>query len=157
MNQSSEYMPEPIASQSPGSDEAFNQDKTKKMTIPVIEEQVQVAKKVVESGTVRITKVVTEQEVPVDIPLMEEQHDIRRIPVNQYVETLPPPMRYDGETMIIPVVREVLVVEKRLLLVEEVHITKTQVAKNETQHITLRKEEVQVTRADAGPDNDQAV
>jgi stress response protein YsnF len=48
--------------------------------------------------------------------------------------------------MIIPVVREVLVVEKRLLLVEELHVTKTQVQKQETQHITLRKEEVIVER-----------
>jgi uncharacterized protein (TIGR02271 family) len=127
------------------------------MTIPVMEEQVQVDKKVVESGRVRITKVVSEQEVPVDIPLIQEEHDIQRVPVNEYVETAPPPIRYEGDTMIIPVVREVLVIQKRLLVVEELHITKTQVQKQDTQHITLRKEEVIVEHLTPDQPGDQPV
>jgi len=123
-----------------------NLNTTGKMSIPVIEEKVHLDKKVVESGRVRITKVVSEQEVPVDIPLIHEEHDIQRVPVNQYVESPPPPIRYEGDTMIIPVVREVLVVQKRLLVVEELHITKSQVHTQDTQQITLRKEEVIVER-----------
>ena len=151
MNQTPEAGSEPTANASSIHDKSLDdmpldRDASKKMTIPVIEEQVQIDKKVVESGSVRITNVVSEQEVPVDIPLIQEEHDIQRIPVNQYVETLPPPVRYEGDTMIIPVVREVLVVEKRLLLVEELHVTKSQVQKQETQYITLRKEEVIVER-----------
>ena len=151
MNQTPEAGPESTANASSFHDKSLDdlpvdRNASKKMTIPVIEEQVQIDKKVVESGSVRITKVVSEQEVPVDIPLIQEEHDIQRIPINQYVETLPPPIRYEGDTMIIPVVREVLVVEKRLLLVEELHVTKSQVQKQETQYITLRKEEVIVER-----------
>jgi uncharacterized protein (TIGR02271 family) len=144
MNQTSNPGPESAASGLPVTGEQVNQDLTREMIIPVIEEQVHVDKKVVESGRVRITKVVSEQEVPVSIPLIEEEHDIQRVPVNEYVETAPPPIRYEGDTMIIPVVREVLVIQKRLLVVEELHITKTQVQKQDTQHITLRKEEVMV-------------
>lgn len=137
---------ESTANPLPANQEIAHLDATGKMTIPVIEEQVHIDKKMVESGSVRITKVVSEQQVPVEIPLMHEQHDIKRVPVNQYVEAPPPPIRYEGDTMIIPVVREVLTVQKRLLVVEELHVTKTQVQTQETQHITLRKEEVRVER-----------
>ena len=125
-------------------------DATGKLIIPVVEEQVHIDKQVVESGSVRITKVVSEQEVPIDIPLMHEEHDIKRVPINQYVESAPPPVRYEGDTMIIPVVREVLTVQKRLLVVEELHVTKSQVQTQESQQVTLRKEEVRVERL--GPD-----
>jgi len=157
MNQIPNSGQDPAASSLPLNDESVNLNTTESMTIPVIEEQVLIDKKVVESGKVRITKVVHEQEVPVEIPLVLEEHDIRRVPVNQYVETAPPPVRYEGDTMIIPVVHEVLVVEKRLLVVEELHVTKTQVQKQDTQHITLRKEEVIVERLDPDQGGDRAV
>jgi uncharacterized protein (TIGR02271 family) len=48
--------------------------------------------------------------------------------------------------MIIPVLREEVVVEKRILLVEELRITKRQIQTNTPQQVTLRKEEVIVDR-----------
>jgi stress response protein YsnF len=57
--------------------------------------------------------------------------------------------------MIIPVLREVIVVEKRLLLVEELRVTKHQVLKQETQQVTLRKEEVNVERVANHQANEQ--
>jgi len=122
------------------------------MTIPVIEEKVQIDKKTVETGTIRITKVISEQEVPVNIPLVQEEHDIERVPVNEYVDSPPPPIRYDGDTMIIPIVQEVMVVEKRLMVVEELRISKKQVHTNNVEHVNLRKEEINIERI---PSNNQ--
>ncbi|QHL89290.1 DUF2382 domain-containing protein [Nibribacter ruber] len=116
------------------------------MTIPVIEERVQVEKRMVEKGAVRITKVVSEQEVPINIPLLQEEHDIQRVPVNEYVDTPPPPIRYEGDTMIIPIVQEVMVVQKRLMVVEELHITKNITQTHDVQQVNLRKEEIRVER-----------
>ncbi|ALJ01497.1 hypothetical protein DC20_15450 [Rufibacter tibetensis] len=116
------------------------------MTIPVIEERVHLDKRVVETGSVRITKVITEQEVPLNIPLIQEEHDIQHVPVNQYVDSPPPPIRYEGDTMIIPIVQEVMVVEKRLMVIEELHITKNKVQTNDVQQISLRKEEIRIER-----------
>ncbi|GAA4451015.1 hypothetical protein GCM10023189_12500 [Nibrella saemangeumensis] len=113
--------------------------------IPVIEEQIHIGKDVVETGRVVISKRVREEEQTVDIPLVSEEMNVERVAVNQYVDT-PPAVRYEGETMIIPVLKEVLVVEKRLVLVEELHVTKRQVETTETQRVTLRKEEVTVDR-----------
>ncbi len=130
----------------------FEQERTDDLTtgeaavIPIIEEQWQVSKKVVETGKVVLSKKVHQEEVEVDVPLMHEEHTIERIPVNQYVDTAPPAMRYEGETMIIPVLKEEVVVQKRILVVEELRITKRQVETHSPQQITLRKEEVIVDR-----------
>ncbi|GAB3813522.1 YsnF/AvaK domain-containing protein [Pontibacter rugosus] len=115
-------------------------------TIPVVEETVEVGKKVVETGRVRISKQVREDEVDVDLPMVHEEIDVKRVPVNTQVETAPPPVRYEGDVMIIPVVREEVVVQKRLVVVEELHVTKKKIQTNETQKVVLRKEEINVDR-----------
>ena len=116
------------------------------LVIPVIEEQLIVDKRVIEKGSVRVSKRVREVDETVNIPLVEENVSVERIPINQYVAEPPPPVRYEGNVMIIPVLREVLVVEKRLVLVEELRVTKQQIQTQETQKMRLRKEEVEVKR-----------
>lgn len=112
--------------------------------IPVIEEELRFSKRVVETGKVIIKKHVTEQQELVDIPLIREAVSVERVPINQYVEASPPPIRYEGNTMIIAVLREEVVVTKRLLLVEELRVTKQQVETHNPQTITLLKEAVEV-------------
>lgn len=116
--------------------------------IPVIEEQLQVAKRVVETGRLLVSKTVLEEEETVDISLVSEALSVERVPINQYVDA-PPAVRYDGDTTIFPVLKEVLVTEKRLLLVEEVHITKQRTTASDTQRVMLRREEVTVQRVDS--------
>jgi stress response protein YsnF len=55
-------------------------------------------------------------------------------------------VREDNGTTIIPVMEEVLVVEKRWMLREEIHIRRRRIETHQPQHITLRSEEVQVER-----------
>ena len=127
----------------------LNTDAQGRIVIPVMQEEVVVGKKMVETGKVRILKTVTEQQETIDIPLIQEEIHVERIPINQYVDTLPQAVRYEGDVTIIAVVKEVLVVEKRLLLVEEVRVTKKKVETNETQEVSLRTEEVQVERTNS--------
>ncbi|HEX8267733.1 MAG TPA: YsnF/AvaK domain-containing protein [Pyrinomonadaceae bacterium] len=115
-------------------------------TIPVIEEQLTVDKRVIEKGRVRISKKVRETDETVNIPLVQENVQVERVPINQFIAEPPPPVRYEGNVMIIPVLREVVIVEKRLVLVEELRVTKQQTQTQETQKIRLRKEEVNVKR-----------
>ncbi len=119
--------------------------------IPVIEEEVTIEKRVVESGKVRISKKANEYEKLVDIPLLHEEVSVERIPINQVIaERLP--TRYDGDTLIIPVVEEQVFVEKRLVLVEELHVRKQTIETHKPQRVTLLKEEVEITRV-AGSEN----
>jgi len=115
------------------------------MAINVLEEQAHVSKQVVEQGKVRIVKKVHEEEAIVDVTARSESVKIEKMPVNKYVEVAPQ-IRYEGDTMIFPVVQEVIVVEKRLLLVEEVHITKTTITNEGEKSMPLRREEVFVER-----------
>jgi stress response protein YsnF len=64
-------------------------------------------------------------------------------------------VRQEGDTTVIPVVEEVVVVEKRLRLVEAVRISKRQAIRHEPQSITLRRQEAVVERLPA-PDEDPA-
>lgn len=123
-----------------------DQSARQETVIPVIEEQLHIEKKVSKAGTVRILKQVTEHEQTVTIPLLDEEVQVERVAVNQFVDSPPPALRYEGETLIIPIIKEVAVVEKRLMLVEELHIVKRQNQKQETRQVTLRKEEVTVER-----------
>lgn len=128
----------------PQLDQSISNDKA--IVIPVIEEQLHIDKVVVETGKVKISKKVHEREEEVNISLTHEDVNIERVEINQYIQTPPPGVRYEGDKMIIPVIKEVLVVEKRLLLVEEIHVTRRIIETTETQHVTLRNEEVLVDR-----------
>lgn len=113
--------------------------------IPVIEEELTVGKRIVESGKVHITKQIREVEETVNVPLLHEEVSVERVPVNKVVEERLP-TRYDGDTLIIPVIEEQVFVQKRLVLVEELHVRKQTIETNQPHTVTLLKEEVKITR-----------
>jgi uncharacterized protein (TIGR02271 family) len=118
------------------------------LVVPVIEEDLCVDRRKVETGRVRLTKTVHEREEFVDEPLLEEEVEVERVAINRIVDG-PLPVRYEGDTMIVPLLEEVLVVEKRLVLKEELRITKRQHKTRKPQRVTLRSEEVRVEHLDS--------
>jgi uncharacterized protein (TIGR02271 family) len=118
-----------------------------RIVVPVVAEQLQVQKRKVERGGVRVRKIVHEREEVVDEPLMREEVQVRRVPINRVVES-PTPVRHVGNTMIIPLFEEVLVVEKRLMLKEELHITKAEIETYKPQRVVLRREEASIERVE---------
>jgi len=112
-------------------------------TIPVIAEALRVEKRAIETGRVRVQKVVHEREEIVDEPLLREDVHVERVAINQPIATAPQ-VRYEGNTLIVPVVEEIVVVEKRLILKEELRITRRQVTVRDPQTVTLRREDVVV-------------
>lgn len=123
--------------------------------IPVIKEHVEVSKKVIEKAKVRLSKRVKESVESYDVPLTEEEIVVKRVQKNELVDTPPAAMRYEGDVMIIPVLKEVAVIEKRIMLVEEIHVTKYKYDKTETRRVVVRNEEVTVERTeiDNSPNN----
>ncbi len=114
-----------------------------RIVVPVMAEELNVQKRQVTTGGVRVRKLVHEHQETVDEPLLREDVQVERVPVNLMVSE-PVQVRYEGETMIIPILEEVLVVEKRLMVKEEVRVTKRQTQHNEPQEVTVRSEEVVV-------------
>ncbi len=83
----------------------------------------------------------------VDEPGFEEHVEVERVPINQVIDQ-PAVTRREGDTLIIPVMEEVLVVEKRLILKEEVRITTRRSEVRDTQRVTLRREDTIVEHVD---------
>jgi uncharacterized protein (TIGR02271 family) len=117
------------------------------VVVPVVAETLDVQKRKVERGGVRIRKIVHEREEIVDEPLLREEVNVKRVPINRVVDG-PIPIRHVGDTMIISLLEEVLVVEKRLMLKEELHITKGEVETFRPQRVVLRTEEARIERVD---------
>jgi uncharacterized protein (TIGR02271 family) len=115
------------------------------LVLPVIAERLMVQKHTRVTGRVRIRKTVQEREEVVDEPLLRQTVHVEHVPINRVVEG-ELPVRYEGDTIIIPVLEEVLVVEKRLMLKEELHITQHEEQIHQPQHIVLRSEDITVER-----------
>ena len=93
--------------------------------IPVIEEQPFILKRKKLTGGVRVRTVVREDEEVIDEPLASEEVEVERVPLDRWVE-VPVPVRQEGDTTIITLLEEVVVVERRLRAIEEIRITKRQ-------------------------------
>jgi uncharacterized protein (TIGR02271 family) len=123
------------------------EDLNDSLVVPVIEEQLIVNKELIETGKVLIKKMVESTNEDIRIPLVEEEVEVERKAINQFIDPPPPASRYEGEKLIIPVLKEVVV--KRLILVEELHITKKRSETEYHQEVNLNKEKVVVERKDS--------
>jgi uncharacterized protein (TIGR02271 family) len=122
------------------------------VVVPVMMEELDVQKRRVETGRVRIHKTVHEREELVDEPLFQEEVVIERVPINRVVEEAIP-IRYEGDTMIVSLLEEVPVVQKRLVLKEELRITKRRVAVPRPVRVMLRSEEATVEHRNSNDKN----
>jgi len=115
------------------------------LVVPIVEEQIAVETRTVETGRVQIQKSVQERVEVVDQPLFEEEVQIERVPLNRPITEAVAPY-YDQDTLIIPVVEEVLVVQKQLVLREEIRVKKVRKELHEPHEVRLRSEVVNVVR-----------
>lgn len=113
--------------------------------IPLHEEILSVGKRTAEGDRVRVETRVVERRQTVEQDLDSEEVDIERVPVGRPIDAVPETRR-DGDVLIVPVVEEELVVTKRLVLKEELHIRKRTARRTERVTATLRAEEAAVTR-----------
>ena len=114
--------------------------------IPLVEERVSVAKREVETGRYRIRVGVEERQENIPVELSHDEVEIERVPVNRTVTQLPS-VRLEGSTTVIPVVEEVVVVEKRMVLVEEIHVRRKTSVTTEQIPVTIRSEQANIDRA----------
>jgi uncharacterized protein (TIGR02271 family) len=120
------------------------------MVIPVLAEQARVRRERTVTGKVRLRKIIHHEEQTIDQPILRERVSVERVAIDQWIDTAPP-IRSEGETLIVPVVEEVLVVEKRLRLREEVRLTWHHEEEHAPQTLVVRREEVLIERTDDEP------
>jgi len=95
----------------------------REIVLPVISEDLDIQKRKRTTGKVRVEKKSIAHDETVSMPLTSERADVKRVVINRPVDAAPA-VRREGDTIILPVVEEVAVVEKRLMLKEEIHITR---------------------------------
>jgi uncharacterized protein (TIGR02271 family) len=124
------------------------------LTIPVVAEQLAVGTRTVDTGRgVRIHKTVIEQPVTIDERLVRDEVEIKHVAVDRIVALEEAPTtRHEGDTMIVPILEEVLVVERRVRIKEELHITRIQREETHREAVVLKAEQVSIERFDeSGP------
>lgn len=117
----------------------------KELRIPLIEETVSIQKERVADGRVRVTTktdVLTEM---ANANLISETVRVTRVPFDIAVDEAPQ-VRTSGNTTIIPVLEERMVVEKRLFLVEEIHVERTSVIEGIEVPVELRRQTARIDR-----------
>jgi uncharacterized protein (TIGR02271 family) len=121
-----------------------------RFVIPVLAESVQMDKRSIDTGRgVRVHKRVSEEQRVVDEALLRDELVVERVPVGTVIaDGNAPQARQEGDTWIVPVLEEVLVVQKQLLLKEEVRITRRREEVHAPQTVRLRSEHVEVERFD---------
>lgn len=102
----------------------------------------------VNRGRLLINKTVEMVPHEANVDVGTERVDVERVAVNEEVDT-PPEVRQEGDTLVVPVVEEVLVVTKRYRIIEEVRVTKHRDVTTQTFHEELKREVVTVTEEDA--------
>ena len=118
-------------------------DLTGNTAIPVIEEQLRVGKREVNTGRVRVVTRVTERPVEETVSLREEHANIERRPVDRAATTGELNAFKDGAIEIQETAEEV-VIDKSARVVEEVSVGKTATERKETVRDTLRRTDVEV-------------
>jgi len=125
-----------------------NDVEREEVVVPVVEEEIDATTRAVKTGSVRVDKHVEKRIRKVEAPLIHENVEIRRVPVNREVTTAPKSRRM-GDTLVIPVVEEELVITKRLVLKEEIHLITHRTKDRSVQEVELNRESAEIRRLDA--------
>ena len=115
------------------------------LIVPLHVEEATVARRKVTTSVVRVATITTTRDQLIDEPVTHERVEVERVPIGQYVDAVPP-VREEGDLTVMPVVEEVIVVERRLLLREEVHIRRVRTTERHVETVQLREQEAVITR-----------
>lgn len=107
-------------------------------------EEVVVSKRV-RRTLVRASRTTSFRDQAVEADLNHEQVVVERVPIGRIVDAVPP-VRQDGDVTIMPVVEEEVVMVRRLVLKEEVHLRRVRTTVPFTETVSLRRQTVSVTR-----------
>lgn len=119
-------------------------------TLPLVEEEVRIEARPVVTGKVRISTSLDTVEEIARTTLEESRVEVTRVPIGREIEAVPE-VRQEGDVTVIPLFEEVMVLEKKLFLREELHVRRLVSRDTVEVPVTLRKQRAVVERASAGP------
>lgn len=113
--------------------------------IPLLEEHLRLSKRLREVGRVRVSVTTGTETRRIEETLRSKLVEVERVPVGRTVAEAPP-VREEGDTLVIPVLEEVLVVERRLVLREEVRLRLRVEERRHAEEVTLRRQRATIER-----------
>ena len=142
-------------------DRSWDARKTEEVAIPVHKEQLEVTKRDVSAGEVRVRKDVVEEVKTVDVPVRRERVRVERRDVTPDRPAMN--ASFQEETVVVPLRAEEVDVHKRAVVDEEVVIRKDSIEEERRVAESVRREEVEISTPDdvdnkrslnLGPDDD---
>jgi uncharacterized protein (TIGR02271 family) len=133
---------------SPASSPSANDDDRSTVVLPVHAEQLEVSKRIDVSGTLRVRIEVDREPQAFAADRLLHEVDIERVVRNEAVSAARAPW-HEGETLVVPVYEETVVVERRLVLKEELHIVPRTRSQAVTGQVDLRRERAVIERQQA--------
>ena len=115
------------------------------LRIPLHVEEISVSRREIKKANVQVALVTETREQLIDEELTHVRVEIERVPIDRTIEAMPP-IRQEGDSTIIPVVEEVVVVERRLVLKEEVRVRRVSTKEQHQETLVLRQQEAVITR-----------
>lgn len=116
-------------------------------TLPLVAEEAIAHVREVDRGKLLIDKRVEVVPHQAKVDVGTDRVEIERIPVDEEMDASPE-TRQEGDTLIVPVIEEVLVVTKRYRVVEEIHIRKFRDVETRTLEEELKREVVEIREVD---------
>ena len=116
--------------------------------MPIVRERLKVGRRRVETGRVIARTTTTTDAVQIDEELRVDDVRIERVPVGRFVDA-PVMPGFDGDVLVIPIMEEVVVVTKRLRIVEEVRIHRLTTTQRHRETVPLRRQTVRIERRPA--------
>jgi uncharacterized protein (TIGR02271 family) len=119
--------------------------RNEQVVVPVVREEVDVSREQVETGVVRVRKIVQERVELIDEPVLHDEVSIEHVAINRPVEG-PQPPREEGNVLIVPVYEEVVTVQRQWILREEIRFSRREVRTRHREEVVVREESVVVER-----------
>jgi uncharacterized protein (TIGR02271 family) len=128
--------------------------------VPVLEERLDVDRRTVELGRVRVAKHAQREKRRITEPVTTEEFSIERVRVEAPAGERVPEARWEGDTFVIPVLEERARVVREVWIREELHLTRHRRTTQAVQDVELLSEQVEVERSrapEAGRDDGRQV
>jgi uncharacterized protein (TIGR02271 family) len=102
----------------------------------------------VETGRVRVRVVTREIDEAIEVPLTKETVEVERVAIGREIDAIPP-SRQEGDTLIVPIVEEIVVTQRKLVLKEELRLRQVRTTEQHRETVVLRRQEAVVERLPA--------
>jgi len=114
--------------------------------VPLHTQELSIDRRSAVVGTVRLQIHTETRDIAVDEPTATFRVDVKHVPIGRAVSETPP-VRQDGDVTIIPVMEEIVVIERRLILKEEIHLRRVRTTDHLRETVAVREQHASIERS----------